>query len=233
MRLELSLESKRLVMEERMSRFAKLTWFTVVFILFGLTACGGGTPTNDPSLVYTQIWQTVEAAQTQTALAASPTPRITNTPTVSPTLRATNTPLLTNTSLPGVPSATPFTISTSAGTQSAACDNAIFISDVTYPDGAEVVAGAPFIKTWKVKNTGPCTWDQDYRLVFGWGGVGTNWNTTPPSQFTAIVLPGETLEISVTLKASTTAGNYAAFFRLQNDKGFNFGPSLTVVVTVK
>jgi hypothetical protein len=221
------------VLEERMSRFTRLTWLLMAFILLGLAACGGGTPTTDPSLAMTQIWKTVEVAQTQTALAVSPTPSITNTPAVSPTLRATNTPLITDTPLPGVPSATPFTISTPAGTQSAGCDNATFITDVTFPDYTEVVGGAPFTKTWRVQNTGPCTWDQDYRLVFGWGGVGTNWNTTPPSYFTATVLPGERLEISVTLTAPTTTGDYGAFFRLQNDKGYNFGPSLTVVVTVK
>ncbi len=216
-----------------MSRLIKLTWLVTAFILFWLAACGGGTPTTDPSLAYTQIWQTVEVAQTQTALAASPTPSSTNTPAVSSTPGASNTPLLTNTPLPGVPSATPFTISTPAGTQSTTCDNAVGVTDVTYPDGSEVVAGAPFVKTWRVKNLGPCTWNQNYILIFGWGGTGTNWNTTPPSHFTAIVLPGETLDISVTLTAPTTAGNYGASFRLQNDKGYNFGPVQTVVVTVK
>ena len=216
-----------------MSRFIKLTWLLMAFILLGLASCGGGTPTTDPSLAMTQIWQTVEVKQTQTALAATSTPSITNTPAVSPTPAATNTPLLTPTLLPGVPSATAFTISTPAGTQSAACDNAVGVTDVTYPDGSEVTAGAPFVKTWRVKNLGPCTWDQDYRLIFGWGGTDTNWNTTAPSYFTEIVLPGETIDISVTLTAPTEAGNYAAAFRLQNDKGYNFGPEQTVLVTVK
>jgi hypothetical protein len=223
----------KFILEERMSRFAKLTWLIMAFILFGLGACGGRTPTNDPSLAYTQIWKTVEVAQTQTAVAASPTPSNTSTPAISPTPRATNTPLLTNTPLPGVPTRTPFTIATLAGTQNSACDNAIGVADVTYPDGAEVIAGVPFNKIWRVKNLGPCTWDQNYRLIFGWGGVGTSWNSTPPSYFTAIVLPGETIEISVTLTAPTTAGNYAAAFRLQNNNAFNFGPEQTVVVTVK
>ena len=216
-----------------MSRFTKLTWLLMAFILFGLGACGGGTPTTDPSLASTQIWKAVEVAQTQTAAAGPPSPSITSTPTTSPTLQATNTPLLTNTSLPGVPTATLITISTPAGTQSSACDNAIGVTDVTYPDGDEVIAGVPFKKIWLVKNLGPCTWNQNYRLIFGWGGVGTNWNTTSPSYFTAIVLPGETIEISVTLTAPTTAGNYAAAFRMQNNNGFNFGPEQTVVVTVK
>jgi hypothetical protein len=220
-------------MEERMTRISKLTWFLLATVVLELAACGGGPPTTDPSLAYTQIWQTVEVAQSQTAIAASPTPSITNTPAVSPTPRATNTPLLTNTPLAGVPSATSFTIPTPAGSQSGACDNAVFIADLTFPDGSEVFAGAPFLKTWSVKNLGPCTWNQDYTLIFGWGGIGTNWNTTPPAHFPVVVLPGETLEISVSLPAPTAPGDYAATFRLQNDNGYNFGPSLTVVVTVK
>jgi len=215
-----------------MTRYTKLTWFLTV-LLFGLTACGGGKSTSDPSLALTQVYQTIEVAQTQTSLAASPTPEISSTPTLSPTPQNTNTPLLTYTPMPGVPSATQFTLSTPGGSQPAACDNAVGVSDVTYPDGAEVMAGAPFDKTWRVKNRGPCNWDQDYRIIFGWGGEGTNWSTTPPSHFTAVVLPGETIDITVTLKAPTAPGNYGASFRLQNAKGFNFGPVQTVIVTVK
>jgi hypothetical protein len=215
-----------------MSRFANQTWFLIILLL-GLTACGGGKPTTDPALALTQVYQTIEVAQTQTRLAASPTPEISSTPTLSLTPQDTNTPLLTYTLLPGVPSATQFTLSTPGGAQPAACDNAVGISDVTYPDGAEVIAGAPFEKTWRVKNLGPCNWDEDYRLIFGWGGVGTNWDTTPPSRFNVVVLPGETIDISVTLKAPTDPGSYGASFRLQNSKGFNFGPVQTVIVTVK
>jgi hypothetical protein len=232
--LELFIKMKAiLVLEERMSRLPRFTWLLMAFILPGLAACGGGTPTTDPSLAMTQIWKTVEVARTLTAQAVSPTPSVTNTPAVSLTPQVTNTPLITDTQLPGVPSATPFTIPTAAGTHTAGCDNATFITDVTFPDYAEVVGGAPFTKTWRVQNSGPCTWNQNYRLIFGWGGVGTNWNTTPPTYLPVTVLPGDRIEISVTLTAPTTAGNYGAFFRLQNDKGYNFGPSLTVVVTVK
>jgi hypothetical protein len=216
-----------------MSRFGKIIWLVMAIILLGLAACGGGAPTTDSSLAFTQIWQTVEVAQAETELAASPTPSVTDTPAISSTPKNTNTPLLTSTSLPGVPSLTPLSTLVPVNTQTSACDNAQFITDVTFPDGAEVVANSPITKTWRVKNLGPCTWNQSYQLIFGWGGVGTNWNTTPPSPFPATVLPGETLEISVTLMAPATPGNYAAAFRLQNDKGFNFGGSLTVVVTVK
>ena len=216
-----------------MLSLTKLTWLVILIALCGLAACNGATPATDPSLAFTEIWETVAVAQTLTARFTSPTPSMTNTPLISPTLHATNTLLPTTTPLPGTPSVTPFKVSTPAGIQPAAIDNSIGVADVTYPDFAEVVAGADFIKTWRVKNLGPSTWNTDYRLIFGWGGVGTDWNTTPPAHLTATVLPGETIEISVELTAPTEAGTFAAAFRLQNDKAYNFGPEQTVVVTVK
>jgi len=226
-----------------MTRHPKTAWILMVFILLGLSACGIGTPTADPSLAYTQIWQTVEAAQTRTGLFASPTPAVTSTPPASSTPRATHTPLLTATLLPGAPTATAFTLNTfntptgtppaPAVSQNAPCDNMAGVADVTYPDNSVVAPGVVFIKTWSIKNLGPCSWDKNYRLIFGWGGAGTKWNTTPPSHLSADVLPGETIEVSVTLTAPTSPGNYSAFFRLQNAKGYNFGPAQTVVIVVK
>ena len=207
-----------------MSRLTKLTWLFMAFILLGLAACGGGTPTTDPSLAYTQIWRTVELAQTQTALAASPTPSITSTPAISLTQQATNTPLITNTPLPGVPTATSFTLLTPAGTQSASCDNANFVKDVTYPDGSEVPAGSTFVKTWSFKNLGPCPWTTSYRLVYSYvSDTGKNGVFIPPApvNFPNPVLPGEGVEISVTLTAPTKAATYQVVFILQNDKGFS------------
>ena len=226
-----------------MSRFTKLIWLLMISACLSLSACGSASPTTDPSLAYTQIWQTVEAAQTQTGLFFTATPAITDTPLASSTARPTHTPLITDTPLPGVATATAFPVNTfstptgiltsPAATQSASCDNMVGVADVTYPDGSEVPAGAVFIKTWSIKNLGPCTWNKNYKLIWGWGGAGTKWNTTPPKYLTADVLPGETVEVSVSLTAPTTPGNYSSFFRLQNAKGYNFGPAQTVVVVVK
>jgi len=207
-----------------MSRIAKLIWLLLAFIFFGLGACGRGTPTTDPSLAYTQIWKAVEVAQTQTALAASPTPSITSTSAISPTLQATSTPLVTNTRLPGVPSATPFSISTPAGTQSSTCDNANFVTDVTILDGSEVPAGSTFVKTWRFKNLGPCPWTTNYRLVYSYvSDTGKNGVFTPPAQvnFPNPVLPGDEVDISISLTAPTKAAMYQVVFVLQNDKGFS------------
>lgn len=219
-----------------MTQKIKIFWLLIAVLVLGLAACGGNAteaPTQDPALVLTQLWQTVEVAQTQTAMAAPATATSTITLEPTPTLGMTNTPLVTDTAAPGASTNTPFTLPTSASTQQTGCDAATFVADVTIPDGTVVLDNANFVKTWEIKNEGPCTWDQDYRLVWGWGGDGTNWNTVAPVNFTEIVLPGETIQISVTLLAPDDAGNYAGVFRVQNDNGFNFGPTLTVVIEVK
>ena len=217
-----------------MSTTQKATWSLMVIILVGLAACGGAAPTTDPNLVHTQIWQTVQAAQTLTGLAVSPTPSATDTPEISVTPRLTNTPLITDTLLPGAATASPFVISTAtvAVTKSSTCDNAQFVSE-TYTDGSVVSPGAVFIKTWTYKNLGPCTWNQDYKLIYGYAGDGTNWNTTPATYFPSLVVPGDKVDLSVTLTAPSTPGNYIAFFRLQNDNGFNFGDPPYLSITVK
>lgn len=215
-----------------MTRILKTSWLLIAVLLLALAACGPQT-TPVPTADYTQIWQTVEAAQTETAMAVPPTETPTNTPEATATLAMTNTPLITDTPGPGVPTNTPFSLPTSANTQGASCDNFTFIDDVTIPDGTVVKDDTDFVKTWSVSNDGPCTWDQDYSLIYAWGGEGTNWNTVAPVYFTAVIDPGDTMEISITLHAPDQPGDYAGVFRLRNDKGYPFGPTLTVLITVK
>jgi hypothetical protein len=223
--LEKSHEMKALlVLEERMSRLTRFTWLLMAFILPGLAACGGGTSTTDASLAMTQVWKTVEVAQTLTAMAVSPTPSITYTPAISLTPQATNTPLITSTALPGSSSATPYTIPTSGGSSSTSCDNANFLDDLTVPDGTVESAGSTFVKTWAFRNIGPCTWTTDYYLVFSYvsdNGKNGVFAHPAPVSFPVKVLPGEELDISVALTAPTQAGTYRVVFVLQNDKGFN------------
>lgn len=45
------------------------------------------------------------------------------------------------------------------------CNDAQFVSE-TIPDDSEFNAGAGFIKSWRFKNTGTCTWNTNYKLVF-------------------------------------------------------------------
>ena len=216
-----------------MKRLTKIPWLLMALTLFGLSACGGGkaaaTPTVDSAPVFTQIAGTALALQTQTVLAM---PSATSTPQISPTTQTTNTPLITDTPLSGTASATPLTLNTPLATTQKSCDNMAYVADVTIPDGYVAAHGESMKKTWTVKNLGPCTWNQDYVLIFGWGGQGTNWNTTKPVALSKLVAPGETIDISVDLSAPSTKGEYVGVFKLQNDKGFNFPPGQQVTIDI-
>jgi len=39
----------------------------------------------------------------------------------------------------------------------------------TYPDGSLVARSSTFVKIWRLKNTGTCSWTPSYSLVFSGG----------------------------------------------------------------
>jgi hypothetical protein len=109
------------------------------------------------------------------------------------------------------------------------CDNLTFISDSSIPDGTVMTAGQEFIKTWKVKNIGSCTWTTGYNIAFAYGEKLGGQDTA----LTAEVLPNTEAEISLTLKAPPTVGTYKSFWHLANNNGSAFGPFLSVVILVQ
>jgi hypothetical protein len=218
-------------MENGMRNIAKTFFCMSVLTVIFLAACGGGTqptPTVDVNALYTQIAQTAYAQLTKTALAVPPTEASTNTPEVTATEQPTDTPLVTD---------TPFVISSPTKSPAAgeACDNSQYISDVTIPDGTQVAAGASFVKTWRVKNLGPCSWTGNYSVGFGWAS--DSWKeikTHPPAseKINKAVAPGEEVDVSITIKAPVESGTFSATFRLKNEKGYFFGAWFTVVIKV-
>jgi hypothetical protein len=108
------------------------------------------------------------------------------------------------------------------------CNGSTYASDVTIPDNTVMTPGVGFVKTWGLQNTGTCTWDTSYKLVFVsgdlMGGASTN--------LTASVGPSQQVQISVSLTAPATAGTYKGYWRLVDDTGTGFGESVTVVIVV-
>lgn len=219
-----------------MSHSYKLIWVLTALLLLVLSSCNLNETTASPETFYTQAAETMVVAQALTAMAVSPTPSESPILAASPSMEASNTPLITNTFTPGAATNTPIPLNTLQPTQSGVCDNATFIKDVTYTDYSEVVAGSTFVKTWRFKNLGPCTWTPNYRVVFSYvSDTGKNGIFTPPvpANFPETVLPGEEVDISITLTAPTKADGYIVVFRLQNDKGFNFGAEFWSIFVVK
>ncbi len=101
------------------------------------------------------------------------------------------------------------------------CTNRIkFLQDVTVPDNAKIKPNARFTKTWRLKNAGSCTWTEDYLLVFA-GGEQMGGPDNQPLAKT--VKPGKITDISVTLAAPATRGDYTSEWLLQTPAGEKFG----------
>jgi hypothetical protein len=145
----------------------------------------------------------------------TPTPSATLTPTSTLTSTATPTPTETPTLTPTVTPNLALTFP---------CDQATFIEDVTIPDGTQVSGGNAFTKSWRLQNTGSCTWTPAYLVVFDHGAL-----LGAPSAFNMpeYVNPGQTVDISVNLTAPYAQGIYEGFWKVEDPNGnfFGVGPS--------
>jgi len=186
-----------------------------LFLLFSLllSSClpapvNAAQPTQTVSTLEAGVVQTVEANFAQQTATAP-----TNTPTPTPTLTETPTATATPTSTP-TPTGVPATQAPIV--QVAPCYSAAFIEDVSVPDGSEFSAGADFTKTWRLQNTGSCTWTTDFQVVFDHGDL-----LGAPSSFNLpnTVFPGQTVDISADMTAPESAGTYEGFWRLETPSG--------------
>ncbi|MFZ1040592.1 MAG: NBR1-Ig-like domain-containing protein [Anaerolineales bacterium] len=100
------------------------------------------------------------------------------------------------------------------------CDRARFIADVTVPDGTVINAGATFAKTWRLKNVGSCTWTTAYSLIFDTGDqMGGPSSVNLPQS----VAPGQTTDLTITLTAPSTPGEYRGYWKFEDNNNIPFG----------
>jgi hypothetical protein len=194
----------------------------VVLVFFILTACNLLAPTpeaNEPGALYTQAAQTVIAQLTQASTATPSETGVPATNTAEPTATATDQPTVT--SVP--PTNTPTPTDTATPTPSPTpipCNWARFVEDVTITDGTVFVPNANFTKTWRIKNTGTCTWSTAYELLFV---DGSRMDAPRAVDFPDRVRPGETVDLSVALTAPEDEGRYRGYWMLRDDTGEVFG----------
>jgi hypothetical protein len=218
-------------------------------------------PTVDVNAINTAAFSTavaqISAQQTMTALAApSNTPLPTNTaastvggvPTLAgasptgnagalPTISFNTTPNANTTPLAGLTPAgsTPLAPAAPAGPASSGgtvCNSLTYVADLTYPDGSVFDGGEDFTKTWQVKNSGTCKWDEGYKLVYMEGDDELD-PVDLPLKSGHYVDPGQTAELSVELTAPLARGTFKGTWQMQSDNGEFFGDSLTVSIEVK
>jgi hypothetical protein len=180
-----------------------ITLFVFVLIL-AILACnmpGSSEPTSVVNAVSTSVAQTAAAMLTTSPVA--PTVRV---PTIGPA---------TATNLPPPPPTTPPTATPIP------CNRVEFVSDVSYPDNTAVLAGTSFTKTWRLKNTGSCTWTTGYQIIFDKGDRMSAPDAVPVT--TGSIGPGSTADTSVNLIAPVSPGTYRGNYLLRAPDGTRFG----------
>jgi hypothetical protein len=148
---------------------------------------------------------TIQAMVTQTTVAMTlSAPTQTPLPPTATPVPATNTPVPTATTIPTV----------------TYCDWMAFLTDITVPDGTNFQPGETFVKTWRIKNRGTCTWTPDYTLVFNGGD---QMGGTTSVRLPGYVAPGQYIDVSVTFTAPNNPGSYKGYWILRNTSGALFG----------
>jgi hypothetical protein len=173
-----------------------------LLLLLALSACNFST--------LMQVSVPAPAGETPQASAAAVTAAPIPTAAISPA----------ETSLMPAPSEIPPTATVIPTSTPVLVDAAEFVADVTIPDGTQVKPGESFVKTWRLRNSGSTTWMRGYALVFA---NGAQMDALALIPLTKLVSPGEEIDVSVTLTAPKTPGNYKGYWRLRSASGILFG----------
>lgn len=194
-------------------------WIVMMVVL--LTACS-----NSPDKNQTQLPTPVTPAAGLAQASTTPSPSATATEVKSAMASqaastaqpgAVQTSTLTPTSEENVAPAPP--TATASPTSPPCLDEAVFVGDISIPDGTLFRPGESFTKTWRVKNTGTCTWGAGYALDYVSGDIMSGNFNNP----IGAVLPGELADISVDLAAPARGGEQIGFWQFHNAAGQPFG----------
>ncbi|KAJ2822232.1 hypothetical protein FBU31_004653, partial [Coemansia sp. 'formosensis'] len=108
---------------------------------------------------------------------------------------------------------------------------AIFVEDVTIPDGTHMAPGESFVKIWSVANMGDTEWPRNTMLVHIEGEP-----TIPGNKKTVPIVVSKRYEqvgIAVDLVAPTKPGRYVSQWRLMTAEGQYFGTGLWCTIVVE
>ena len=222
----------------------------VSLILAGCNLGATPAPTQDLNAINTSIvGTTVAQLSSQMTGTAQALPTFTSTPAPTNTIASIATVASTasiaspaggiptisfnSTPLPGFTALAPATQAGATLALGDECSNSSFEGDVTIPDGTILKPGEDFVKIWAIKNTGNCTWDDGFSLVFFAGDKAIDpydFTFKKPEDF---VSPGEGINIAIKLTAPLKPGDYQGHWKMKNDKGYFFGTILSVYFTVK
>jgi hypothetical protein len=165
-----------------------------------MSACGSSA--QNQADISTAVAQTVVAQNSLTDIASLPTL------TPAPSTEVIVLPDVVDTSTPAPILGAP------------GCTVAARLAGETPPDETLLKPGQYFWKTWTLENTGTCTWDATYKLIYNSGDLMDGLTSYP---LPGLVAPGETGEISIYLKTPATEGTFTGYWSIQTPWNASFG----------
>ncbi len=108
-------------------------------------------------------------------------------------------------------------------------DDAQLVEQTPGPDTVLIAPDASFTVAWTLRNSGDCTWERTYRLLFI---KGERMDSPRTLRLRNTVKPGETVTLSLDLIAPSDVDSYSGTWQLRNPGGDNFGPELTLEIQV-
>lgn len=207
-------------------------------LLAAALACNlPGRSANGSGGLATSLAQTAQAILTETAgaptasAASGQPPALANTPVPPPPAGSEPQPSIAPATAPQASDTPVLAASPTNPPPPEACkDDSDFVADITVPDGTEFPSNAAFTKTWRLRNSGNCTWGAGYLYV---RISGPEMGAPPSVALPAVVKPGEDINISVNLVAPADAGTYRSRWQLQQPGGERFGTRPFVEIVVK
>jgi hypothetical protein len=95
---------------------------------------------------------------------------------------------------------------------------------VTIPDDTKMQPDQSFTKTWRLQNTGTCTWSKSYSVaLFSGEAMGAPASVALPKD----VAPGQSVDVSVDMVAPQPSGTYQGNWKLRDasNNWFGIGPN--------
>jgi len=95
------------------------------------------------------------------------------------------------------------------------CNRSRYVSE-TIPDHTVFTPGQNFQKTWTVRNDGTCAWNTSYTFKHT---QGARMNDASEFNLPQVVMPGETITLTLDLKAPDQPGTYIGRWEIFADNG--------------
>lgn len=136
------------------------------------------------------------------------------------------------------PQPPPTPLPTPIGPTPVACvDSMALVQDINLPDNnmqtpPQLPPSQPFVKGWRIRNTGTCTWNNAYYLNFVQGSSPAASMGGAPTLIQGVVPPGAMYDMYISLIAPINPGVYQAFWQMFNNNNIPFGQRISVGIQV-